>query len=74
MFFPAFLSYRSPAAVLLEEQMTLDVKTGAKSRPAKALSSMEEGESYARPKVSSNDGFHAMRADGASSKRVISEE
>lgn len=40
--------------------MTLDVKTGAKSRPSKAISSMEEGGSYARPKVSSNDGFHAM--------------
>lgn len=42
-------SIRAPAAVLAEEQMTLDVKTGAKPKPS--TSGAGEGEEYGRPKV-----------------------
>ena len=44
-------SIRVPAAVLAEEQMTLDVQTGAKSKPSRSTSAAGEGDEYGRPKV-----------------------
>lgn len=44
-------SIRASAAVLAEEQMTLDVKTGAKSKPSRSPSGAGEGDEYGRPKV-----------------------
>lgn len=40
-----------PAAVLAEEQMTLDVQTGAKSKSSRSTSAAREGDEYGRPKV-----------------------
>lgn len=37
--------------VLVEEQMTLDAKTGVNSKPATATSSAKEGDGYGRPKA-----------------------
>ncbi|CAM9662702.1 unnamed protein product [Laminaria digitata] len=42
-------------SVLMEEQMTLDVKTGEKPKPAKPFSGSEEQECYGRPKVAPSD-------------------
>lgn len=38
-------------AVQVEEQLTLDMKTGAKSKPARSATGTGEGEGYGRPKV-----------------------
>lgn len=41
-----------PPSVLVEEQLTLDVKTGAKSKAARSDTSAGDAEGYGRPKVS----------------------
>eukprot|EP00752_Nemacystus_decipiens_P015075 g13429.t1 len=44
-----------PVAVLAEEQMTLDVQTGAKSKPSRSTQAAQEGDEHDRPKVAPPD-------------------
>ncbi|CAM9319251.1 unnamed protein product [Ectocarpus sp. 12 AP-2014] len=52
-----------PATVLVEEQLTLDVKTGAKSKLSTPTAGTGQPESYGRPKASSRHLGHVAPPD-----------